>query len=837
MEYPERRPYATTVSRSGYLAKPQQALAPLPPAPPTEALRILSSHAGYDRVRPRPNTAGRLPAIGGCGSDDATEASELAAQRAAADRFTLPDANRSAAAALSAARLEDPFSHAASTYHSSQQGALNAELRRRVEKLLEAWRGKLAQLSELVDHYPADNAMVNYSGAEAIKAYIDVYRCTEDLTVPVASIPDKYSLTTQLGELEQVEAIPILPLENIRRSLDSLLTSRYLLAPLEPYVDSLAVYDELLAQLPEDQRVAAGGALGGCARAMEDGSGADDEGESDRSTGSNGINSGSSVASSLVIVRQGSGGEQLVCASTTAVALHERLHYDPGTYALSELHKSEAPLLDMERRVEESRRRKESAIDAIDPVDALRCLHAQVDFSNDLLLLNKARMGLVRMHNDDVRALRLRVSAAIADAKQTAELLQGRVADLQPRIRQDVATLASELDKSRAAICEMDAREAVAEAEVRAELKAQDEAERQLWDQMRSIARQLVESSEVKQRSAQARLSQRERRAREQLAAAELEKAQEQHWQRLVQCGDLVERWELGGAVYAKYVEAFVPKLLKRVNALEEADEDLSNREAQDYVRRFEMFAYSAEEARAKRCVQADRMRLVQRSALLNKAEAGETLDPQPDQHDQRFDQAGQELAEVTAYVEYICGIEEERRAEVEPVLMKVMAHNATVQRELLAVTGNNTSGNNGSTGSRSSSPEPAAQAAVAAASSSSITRGGSSGRRSKRDSSDATTTTTVAVVAAATAGPADSVLAATMAHPYVTASRIAIAHEEAYVAKHRRLNEEELMAQEGKLDGVRRSKNELAAMAAKFKNADYVREMLLGNGVNRNEL
>jgi len=630
--YPERRPYATTVSHSGYLDKPPKN-GPL--RLPSEALRILNSQIGMDAPRNnRPRTAGgRLPTI----SD--RDMIELSEQRQLANPCLFPDGDRTSDEAMKSAKLDDPFQFRANSYHTSQQSALNAELRNKVEKFMTEWSKKMTQFKLIVDHYPTDSAMTNYSSTEALKTYFEIYRCTEDLTVPIQKLIDDFNMITTLEDIEDIEAVPVLPLDNIRRSLDSLLTSQYLLAPLDQYATSLDVFD-LIAR-PNDEH-----------RGDKDGIERDEE------------------------------GNELgpICPSTTGVSLHERFHYNPGEYSMKELRKSEGPILEMEARVLTAKKRKEEAIDDVNPIEALRCLHAQVDFSNDLLLMNKARMALVALHSEDVRAMRATVVRVIEDAKRAADMIRARVEELLPKLAQDIHRMQDEVKVSREHIGELEKKEVEANQAMRDGMRKIDDTEKDLWAQMQAIMSQLMESAEKKTKFAQRHMSMREARSKEYTAAQELLKAQEGHLEHLNGCEDLVNRWEQGREVYQRYVDAFIPKLLKRMNQLEEEDEDLNNREAQDYVRRYEMFTYGAEEARAKRAVQADRMRLTQRSMILNQQVAEETLDPTNSQHTQRFAEAGKELEEVCAYMSYIGTIEGDRRTEVEPVLRRVMAYNMHMQ-------------------------------------------------------------------------------------------------------------------------------------------------------------
>lgn len=724
-EYPERRPYTHTPPRSGYAAKPKT----LTPHPPSEALSILTSHVGFDLPRNvRTPNGGRLPSL----EDQKAEA----ALGTTTDPTLMPDSQRTSSEALTKAKLAEPFEHRSVDYHNCQQSVLNAELRHAVEKFLEDWGGKLEQLKKIINLYSDDSKEVNLTITDSTKAYLEAYKCTEDLSVPIAKLIEDFKLTCSSEEIEDIAAVSVIPIDNIQKTMNNLLTSKIALSPLDQYAASLEVFDR--------------------------------------------------IAKQEEVTEVGADGQPIgpIRPSTTAVVLHERFHYNPVEYSERELVKMEKPLLKMEERVIAAKARKELAIEHLNPADALRNLHAQVDFSNDLLLMNKSRMLLVSMHSDDVREFREEVVRVIENAKRAADMLRRRVEDLLPRVVADLEQVQDDANESRQNIAELEKAEVEAREDMLRGMKTLEATELDLWNQMMEVMNKLRETRAEKSKYCQEQMAARERRQKVYLAATELLAAQELHEQRLEKTETILKRWETCSNMYQKYVEAFEPKLLKRMSQLEEEDEDLNNRESQDYVRRYEMFTYGAEEARAKRVVQADRMRLQQRSSRLNQDVAFETLDPANEQHAKRIDEAEKELEEVLAYVEYIHNIEHDRREEVEPVLRKVIAYNKHIQ-----ISGNQI---------QSEAAERIEQ------------EGGVDAPAAGFKAADGTVATTTS-------------LPATMQHPQVTARLVGLSHEEAYTEKHRQLNEDEMVAGEAKLSGIKKSKNELVELGAKYKNNDYV--------------
>lgn len=854
--YPEIRPYTNPVARKGYCAKPRDAQ----PYLPTEAIAILKSRIGLDvppsACRPSSGAGIRLPALQR--SVETSDSNDQRNNHAASaitgvttaingeevpitDPTLMLPADRTSKEALTEAKLEDPFSHRALTYHNCQQAALNAELRNAVEKFLLEWKKKLEQLKVILSHYPGDCRDMAGATLDAMQAYGEAYKCTEDLSVSTEKLIETFHLTCSKEEIEQIATVSTIPLDFLKRSLQGLLTSPLPLAPLAHYAGTLEVFDRI-----------AGVAGAGEEDVVE----VTDVSEKKNTNNHHAAGGGGG--------REGEEGP--VRPSTTAVVLHERFHFDPVEFTNKELKKMEAPIIKMEERVLASKAKKEEAIEHLHPADALRNLHAQVDFSNDLLLMNKSRMLLVEMHSADVREYKHEVAKVIDLARCATEMLRARVADLLPRVQKDMTQVQKDSNETREHILALEEEERIAMEDMTRGMKTFESKELDLWSQMVQLMRQLQEVSVEKMKFCSQQMSLREKRGKAHATACELLRAQEDHLETLEVTEQTLHRWASCGQMYDEYVTAFEPKLLSRVETLEEEDEELNRLESQDYVRRYEMFTYGAEEARAKRVVQADRMRLQQRASEFDTQLVMDTLDPNMEEHGKKINEAERELEEVLAYMEYIHNIEHDRREEVEPVLRNVLRYNrsigagggeegmaATSPSGKMLLSSSSSTTEEGDAAAGEGSPElttttPASSRVAAAmvepggdgrgrhlhhGGKSSTSGDGEGGRAAAGSSSripadgfktaGATAGALMKVEGAGAEKHSAVSLCATMAHPQVTARLVGMAHEEAYTEKHQRLTDEELRAEEEKIDGIKKSKTELLALGVKYKNSAYV--------------
>ncbi|KAG5486822.1 hypothetical protein LSCM4_06287 [Leishmania orientalis] len=794
--YPDRRPYATAVPHSGYRAKP------LAPHLPKDALMMLRSHVGYDDLRAsgsdQPVSCLRA-AAGRTYFADGSTAPSLA--NSAAVQKLLPITDRSSKEALDAARLEPPIEHASLMYHGCQQAALNAELREKVEAHNTHWCARVEKLQALLAELPMESAVHNTHAVESLHSYLDAYRCTEDMPLTPADVVEQQALRTPVRETDVMTQVPVIPMDTMRRTLDDLLRSPYLLAPLDMHLTQLSLLDKL-SQLawPGEGEVAVRGA-----KPRRQPVAAQESCTADRAE-----ETGAVVPAETAVVEDGA---EDVYPSRAAVALHERLHYNPGDYAQRELKKSEEALRDLQARVQTVKREKEDAIDAGDPLSALRNLHAQVDLSNDLLLLYKARMTLVSLHSDDTRDFRRDVVNLIDDSHQAVQEVQRYAKEALPSVQHDARVLTDTIRQAEEQLTAMQAAEVAADGSMRAHLGDMDKAARALWEEVGALLTKLADNAHERSRYTQQCMSQREQRAKEAAAVQAQLQAHSAHRERLLHCEDVLSRWNQAGDVFGKYVDACVPKLLKHLTAVEESDADLAQREAEEYVGYYEQFVYAAEEARAKRCTQADRMRLLQRSTLLNQERASDTMDPDAAAHEQRLTDVTRELDEVQLYLKYVSDMEADRKADIDPVLHNVLLRHTQTQPP--------------TSGAEDEAEKPLPTPGLLEDAPKAATVDGTPSPAAPSMVDVATTSADAAPATAASDGAAAAPLAATAVHPFVTARLIGLAHESSYLSQQGRLVDQEMRAIESKWAGLRHSREELRAMEANYKNGDAIRELL----------
>ncbi|KPI88675.1 hypothetical protein ABL78_2213 [Leptomonas seymouri] len=801
--YPERRPYATTMPHSGYRSKP------IAPSPPADALEMLRSHVGYDDLRHGNREADGAPMMRTlAGRTYPCPAAKAPVPFSAATQHLLPSTDRSAQEALETAELQQTIQHEALTYHGCQQAALNAELRDKVEAHGVAWSARIAALQKTMGVLPAENAVHSNHEIESLQKYFAAYRCTEEMNASHGGSP----LCTPMVEIDHMTQLPPVPSDAMRRVLDDMLRSPYLLAPLQNYIDKLSILDTLSAMEWSGEGPADGAVATRVVTTKPK--------EHTCATPADGADEAERAE------------DMALCPSRAAVALHERLHFNPGDYSERELKKSEEALQQLQQRVHTVKQKKEDAIDANDPIAALRSLHAQVDFSNDLLLLYKARMAQVNMHTEDVQDFRCDVLNLIDDARRAAKAVEAYAQRALPCIHYDVKVNAKAIEASDMALADAQATERSAESQMREQLGAMDSEAHALWKEVLELLEKIAEKAQKRNRYVQQCMSLREQRAKVTAQIEAQRKAQVEHCERLRQCEEVLLRWERIGSVYTKYVETCVPSLLKHLASVEDAHEDLAQREAEGYVAVFEEFVYAAEEARAKRQTQADRMRLLQRSMQLSQERIKETLDPDGKSHSQRLADATRELEEVQLYLKYVNDMEAERRSEVDPVLKRVLVRHVQSQA---------TNESSPEDNALESKPVEGLLESGAAAAATEAPRTEPKDCPVKEHETPAPTT--VAAAAASVpdnngtpAAEDDGVVAiapgglsgpATMAHPFVAARQIGLAHEANYLHKQEQLTERELQEVEAKRTGLRHTREELRDMAAKYHNAEAIRSLL----------
>ncbi|KAG8348594.1 putative Paraflagellar rod protein [Trypanosoma vivax] len=668
-----------------------------------------------------------------------------------------------------------PFEFQEKEYHNSQQVTLNMQLNNTVEELFKQWYRKLRDVLHYLEAYPAQATTTYMQSSDAIKAYFTGYRTTDVMPMTAEQLIRDFKLVTTTEMLDAIQSSPVVVREQIRHCLDTLLNAKHFLAPIENYVEHL----EPLA-----------------AFALPD--------------------TPNNVGEEEKISSKGP-----VWVSRAAVTLHEKFHFDPSEYALRELHKSDQPIERLENRVLQVKERKEDAIDMEKPGEALNFLTTQVDLSNDLLLMNKARMELVHLHSSDIQEMKKLVDVIIEDARHSVTLLKRRIDRDKPLVQKDIEGVSQDLQNTTEHIKQLDKVNAEANKAACEAYSRLNDTETELWSVLLDTMKKLLDVSNEKEALARKEMRLRELRARDMALATELLRAQQSYCERLRKSEETIRRWESATELYEAYVEAFVPRLLKKVHDAEEAAKDLYNCEAQSYVRRYEMFEYAVEEGRATRSVHVDRLKIVQRAKLFDVERAQSTLDPHADKYRAELDDAQAKLEEGQAFIDLLEGLAKERRAEVEPILQHVICFNRTMQGQAMIE------------GAKITEDQRLRDKQNVDDGTRELNEG------MRVDTTAVTTTTGVSEVSGFNAvrltsssgkmrSTADSnPMMATVAHPHVQARTVGLNHEEAFLEKFKRFTEDEQTALEGCADRVRHTRNELERLGDKYDNTEYVKMLL----------
>ncbi|EKF99297.1 hypothetical protein TCSYLVIO_009787 [Trypanosoma cruzi] len=748
-----------------------------PLLPPVEALRILNSAVGMDIPRSLRRECASTAA------DDSARKTYLRPRTAGGPLSSL-GAQRRGSPTLESAK---PFAFREKQYHNSQQVALNAQLSNAVEELFKLWHRKVRDLLNYLDAYPPQCATSSTMMEDAMEHYFQGYRFTQAPPVTMEQLAQDFKLGTTPDMLNEIQKSPALNTERIRRSLDSLLNARHFLAPLEQYVQELE--DLASLALKDESCKVVDGVLRGA-----------------------------------------------VWLSKAAVALHEKFHYDPFEYALKELRKSDLPIERLERRVLEKKEQKERAINEELPGEALNFLTSQVDLSNDLLLMNKARLDLVQLLSNDVREMKPLIDAVIKDARRSVELLKGRIERDLPLVKKDLESISHDTQNTEEHIKYLQKVDSDANKNAHKEFCKIEDDEKDLWALLLETMQKLVNISEEKDEFVKLQMRLREQRSRDMALALELLKAQNQYHECLRSCEESLWRWSSVAEVYETYVEAYVPKLLKKLNDAEEAEQLLYNHESQEYVRRYEMFEYAVEEGRATRQVHADRLRALQRSKRLDLERALATLDPHAEKYNKEVEDAQSRVEETEAYISLVGDLERERRSEVEPILQHVLSHNRTMltQREALSSIEQTLRLRDKSSEKNDASPademdvEEAGDVVGSTVTTAAAAALGSDGEPLVTDT-DFVGTSSFAFARPPTSTVGmhtgtDSMMLATVAHPHVQARTIGINHEEAFLERYRRFTDDEQRAVEASEAKIRQFRQDMDKLGLKYNNTDYVR-------------
>ena len=88
-----------------------------------------------------------------------------------------------------------------SEYHSSQQAALNAELRAHVDKVTMEWE-KVVQSTRLqLEQLPERAAAMSYVTLSGVQAYDEGYGCTDDSPMSAERLVEEFKLKVQVSDM------------------------------------------------------------------------------------------------------------------------------------------------------------------------------------------------------------------------------------------------------------------------------------------------------------------------------------------------------------------------------------------------------------------------------------------------------------------------------------------------------------------------------------------------------------------------------------------------------------------------------------------------------------
>lgn len=189
--------------------------------------------------------------------------------------------------------------------------------------------------------------------------------------------------------------------------------------------------------------------------------------------------------------------------------------------------------------------------------------------------------------------------------------------------------------------------------------------EQGLWKQLCDTYFKLEKLTLDKKNFAWQRLLAKERSARQQMIERELIHAQERHISKLELLEDRLQTALRAAELFRSFASEFDGKLTDHLNRTHEELYELKRHEAAEYVRRYEAFAYAAEEARAKRQARLDSMALSRRTLEMDLESASATLDPNVKKYTEQRDLIVQQSADVATYLAYLAEIQQERKDAV----------------------------------------------------------------------------------------------------------------------------------------------------------------------------
>ena len=532
-------------------------------------------------------------------------------------------APRSSRRAYEDAKLETPFDHRRSEYHTSQQDALNAQLRLATEKQVGEWERTIRSTRTHVEQLLTKVNPSNRVTLNQITAYQEGYRCTADLMITEDSIcaeeEDKQQLRMTMDRLRHLQGLPRINSAEVGVTLDRLLHNTSLLNPLLPAVDSLKPVDFL------------------------------------------------------------SGLDVAVCGA----ALHEKLHYNPLLAAKEQLQATDDQIHDLEQNAFSTKAEKEGAVIAKDMSRAGSALTRHVNYGNDLLVVNERRMKMIALAEVDVTDYSAECRNISDVAQDVAAKLAGKLTSIMQPIRQDLETTETK-KKDLQTKKEQDAADHHKGClEARHQWFELDMQEHKLWTEILAMVERAENLMSDKKRFAFNRLVTEEKFSRQQLHDADTIKAYEDHISRLSLCEELVSIGLRTAHQFDAFVATMDATLKNKLSKLSDEVSSLKLTEAAAYCRRYEMFAFATEECRVTNESRLDSLKRDQRTATIDLEHATSILDPDAPKYRQKIEEASTAGKDISMLISLTNEIHAARTSEVQPWISYVAA---TLTKEQLHI-------------------------------------------------------------------------------------------------------------------------------------------------------
>lgn len=637
-------------------------------------------------------------------------------------------APRSSRKAYEEAKLETPFDHRRTEFHTSQQDALNAQLRLATEKQVGEWertvratKGHIEQVLAKVN--PSNRVTFNH-----VTSYEEGYHCTADLMISEDSVMSEEEkqqrVKMAMPQLRHLQELPRVNSAEVGVTLDKLMYHPQRLQPLLAYVDPLKPVD-LLANLD---------------------------------------------------------------VSLCSAALHEKLHYDPIQAGKEQLLASADATHQLEQQVMSSKAEKEGAVIAKDMARAGTALNRHVGVGNDLLIINERRMKMITLAEQDLHVYAGECAGVTDVAKDVSTRLVTKLNSMLQPVRQDLESC----EKKRE---ELVAKRLAHQVEHRKEcLEARhqffeiDMAEHRLWTDILGKVEQAESLMVDKKRLVYARLVDEEKFSRQQLHDADTIRAYDDHLARLMLCEELLSAGMRAASQYDAYSATMDAMLRNRVSKLTDEITALKFGEAASYCRRYEIFAFGAEECRVTNQSRHDNLMRDHRSATIDLEHATSILDPDASKYRSKIDETAAASKDIATMIKLTQELHAARTTEVQPWISYVAA---SISKEQMRM-------------KLQIESTAVKQITIGKKLSSAASPGPAAGRSAGGGEDPACTAVALAV-------PSEDDGSHHMPHPKVSAMEFGIKLEDKRTSAIKDFVQQEQSAVEGRMSDIRKTKNEMA--------------------------